>query len=96
MPLFNTVRVLLTGGVGRPGLKFLRGLLDTGDIADNSTDILATVVAAVEAATLTLLGEIVTAGCEVLEGAAGRPVTSASTQLTVQMRQEHRKRKRSV
>jgi len=36
LPLFNVVRVELSVGIGRPGRKYLRGILCEGDITFNS------------------------------------------------------------
>jgi hypothetical protein len=95
MPLFNTLKFFLTGGAGRPGFKFLRGLLRTVDVLDSDSNIEPSLVADVEVDVLALIAAVAGADAEIVYG-LGKIATSASTQLKVQMRQLHRKRKRST
>jgi hypothetical protein len=95
LPLFNTLKFFLTGGTGRPGYKFLRGLLTSANVIDDRNNISPSLVANVETAVLALISAVTGADAEIVFG-LGKIATSASTQLFVQMRQQHRKRKRST
>jgi len=95
LPLFNTIRVLLNTAVGgRPGQKFLRGLLVAGHLLPSgaiSGTILATVftkISGLIAAVETLTGHIVLTN--------EKEVVNPSVQSSVQMRQLHRKRKKAL
>jgi hypothetical protein len=96
LPLFNTIRVLLGSGAGRPGIKFLRGLLLTADIIDNANHIEPLLIGDVQTALNTLLNALSDASVSLVEGAAESPVVTAEPQSRVQMRQQHRKRRLSV
>lgn len=96
LPLFNTVRALLSGGVGRPGIKFLRGFLVTSDLVDNAGTINSTTVAGITAALIDLIDAVDAASCTIVFGSALRVALSAATQAVAQMRQQHRKRRRSA
>lgn len=95
LPLFNTVRVLLnTAAGGRPGQKFLRGILKEGDI-DSSANIVPATGAFVNTAVLGLIAAV-----EALTGhivlTNDKEVVNSSVQTPVQMRQLHRKRKKTA
>lgn len=95
LPLFNTVRLLLQPFEGRPGVKFLRGLLVNTDLIGTGGLIASAVVAGVEGRYIDLAAAVVAAGAQIVV-AADKPVGSAATQGVVQMRQLHRKRRKPV
>lgn len=91
-PRFNTIRMdLNTAAHGRPGRKYFRGALgDENTVGDTVDGSLQTAVA--DAAD-TLLAALTAASIDLAEG-PGTVVTSFTVHPLVQMRQEHRKRRR--
>ena len=96
LPLWNTVRMLLQGGSGRPGVKFIRGFLTDAMLSDEANHITPAILTALEGHLNDLLNAGTAAGCTFVFGADDRPVASGITQSAIQMRQQHRKRRRSV
>lgn len=96
MPLFNVIRLLLEGGVGRPGSKLLRGGLVTADVVDDSNHISSTLRTLIEGQAINLFNAVTDAGQSIVFGADNRTAVSPTTDSQVQMRQQHRKRKKSV
>lgn len=89
LPLFNVVRVDLSVGVGRPGRKYLRGVLNEGHIEFN----------ALSSAIITFMNDnycvpLATLGGIVLKD--GTPVTSVVVNPNVGMRQLRRGSKRKA
>jgi len=96
LPLFNTVRVLLTSGAGRPGQKFLRGLLTNLDVTGANYIIDPATVTIVQSAMIDLLNSVSDEECYLPEGRLDTAVVSAVVQNVVPMRQQHRKRRRTA
>ncbi len=96
MPLFNVIRLLLFGGVGRPGTKLLRGALVAADIVDDSNHISTTLRTTIENAAVALFNAASDASCQIVFGHANHVAVSPSTDSQVQMRQLHRKRKKTL
>lgn len=94
LPLFDVIRVLLNSGIGRPGVKYLRGCLTTGDVADVGDDIGSSFLGGVTTLIDNVISAAIAAGQQIVEG-SDRAVLSATPQPKVAMRQEHRKRRRS-
>lgn len=94
LPLFNSAKVLFTdGSLGRPDYKFIKGYLTEGSQADG----------VIEPATITSLTALMSTLIADLDG-DGEPLVSAdndqylnaSVQPAVQMRQMHRRRRRTA
>lgn len=96
LPLFNTVRILLAAGAGRPGLKYIRGLLKAVDIIDEQNHIDDDLITYVNEQLDIVLNALSDAGQQFVIGAADKPVVSAEPDTTVEMRQLHRKRKKTT
>jgi hypothetical protein len=96
LPLFNTVRILLGAGIGRPGIKYLRGLLQNADIIDEQNHIDPALISYVNTHLDTLLNAATDAGQLFVVGAADKAVATAAPDSSVEMRQLHRKRKKTV
>lgn len=95
LPLFNTMRVLLaTASPGRPGQKFLRGLLTAEDLAPGNL-IDAGITGAVQTHLNTLISNLGSLGIVLVE-AGSKVVTHATAQALVQERQLHRKRRKAL
>jgi hypothetical protein len=93
MPLFNVIRIFLSGGVGRPGSKLLRGALVTADVVDNANHISSTLHTLIENAAIALFNAASDASQSIVFGADNRAAVSPSTDFQVQDRQLHRKRR---
>jgi hypothetical protein len=94
MPLFNCAKVLFpTEGFGRPDYKFLKGTLT--DDANESGFIASSVIAAIVGAFDTTISDM-SINSAPLCSEAGDLWTSTSVQSKIQMRQMHRRRKRTV
>lgn len=94
-PLFNTIRVLLNTAVGgRPGQKFLRGLLVAGHLLPSGA-ISGTILAVVFTKISGLIAGVETLGGHIVL-TNDKQVDSPSVQSSVQMRQLHRKRKKAL
>jgi hypothetical protein len=96
LPLFNVARILLSGGVGRPGEKLLRGLLLNSDVIDNQNHIKPALVSYVTGKVDDLFNAASTAGQSIVFGATDKVAVSPIVDSTIQMRQLHRKRKKTV
>jgi hypothetical protein len=96
LPLWNTVRLLLQGGAGRPGSKFLRGFLTDAMIADELFHIDPAIVSAVETHAIDLFNAASDADCSIVFGAGFQVAVSPVVQASIQMRQPHRKRRRAA
>jgi hypothetical protein len=96
MPLFNVIRLLLEGGVGRPGLKLLRGALVVADVVDSQNHISSTLRTVIENAAIALFNAASDAGQSIVIGDDARVAVSPSTDSQVQERQLHRKRRRTA
>lgn len=93
LTLFNTVRVDLGAGVGRPSPKYLRlPIIETETTAGALS---STLIALVESALDDLFDAVDALGTE-LEQSSLASIIEHSTYGFVQMRQLHRKRKRTV
>jgi hypothetical protein len=97
LPLFNTAKVLLQGGVGRPGVKFLRGMLIASDLTSSQDQLDPTKVSAIQGSWDTFQNAIeATTDQHLIFGAANKVAVSGIVDGTVQMRQRHRKRRRTI
>lgn len=94
LPLFDVIRVILGGAVGRPGVKYLRGCLTTGDITDAGDDIGTSFLGGVETLIDNVIAAAVAAGQQLVFG-EDRVALTATPQPKVAMRQLHRKRRRT-
>jgi hypothetical protein len=92
LPLFDTLRLDLSVGAGRPGRKYYRGVLTT----DNITDDIGTVDPDASGPVVTAFNNAI-ADCTAADATLVQPdgdvLTEASAFPTVQMRQLHRKRR---
>jgi hypothetical protein len=95
LPLFNVVRLLLASGSGRPGLKLLRGFLAASDLVDDLGTIDPTLVSTITTKIITLFNTVNDSDADFVVGAANKIATTASVDNEVEMRQQHRKRRRS-
>lgn len=94
LPLFNSVKVLFSdGGLGRPDLKYMKGLVTESVQTDG--ELSNTFQAAVDVLMTTLLNDMAGEATP-FTSITGDEYVSASVQPAVQMRQMHRKRKKSV
>jgi len=93
LPLFNCVKVLfpLLGG-GRPDLKYLKGLLTESNSGDEqvNSDVLTGIISGFT----TLISEMADAGATLVDN-SGANYSVVTPQSAIQMRQMHRKRRRS-
>jgi len=96
LPLYNTLKMILQSGPGRPGLKYLRGMLLSSDITDSISGLNSSTVSAINSDFDDVLNAASTAGQSFVEGASDSPVVSAEFPLKLQMRQEHRKRRNTA
>jgi len=96
LPLWNTVKLLLSGGVGRPGSKFLRGFLTDAMLTDEQNHLTSGIITVVQTAANTLFNAVSDAECNFVFGADDRPAVSPTVQTAIQMRQPHRKRKKTT
>lgn len=96
LPLFNTIKLLLNGGVGRVGYKFLRGYLANDGLADEQGHINPSIVTLVQGEADALFNAASDAACQIVYGAAHKVAVSPAVQSLVQERQRHRKRKKKV
>lgn len=96
LPLYNTIRLLLNGGVGRVGVKFLRGYLANDGLADEQGHMNASIVTLVQNEADALFNAASAAGCTIVYGAAHKPAVSPAVQSLVQERQKHRKRRKKA
>lgn len=94
LPLFNSVKVYLDpAGFGRPDYKFVKGFLSTDLISAGV--ILSGAVGVVQDAFDGMIADMATAGAPLCAD-DGALYSVASVQTRVQMRQEHRKRKKTI
>jgi len=94
LPLFCSAKVLFpVGGFGRPDLKYFKGYLTESVTSNQEID------SAVAGGITTIVEAMITAmsgGGTPLCDAAETEYTVATTQIPIQMRQMHRKRKKKV
>ena len=94
LPLWNTMRVDITAaGGGRPGRKFYRLPLGESEVANYIVD--ATLRSGVKSTLDGLISDLATLGAPWMVGGV-REATEATPFNKVQMRQLHRKRRRSA
>lgn len=94
LPLFNSVKVLVTAGAfGRPDYKFYKGFV-TESIQTNGI-LTAGSMGYVDTAVQTMINDMITAGSP-LVSENGTGWGTASVQAAVQMRQMHRRRKKKA
>ncbi|MES2367827.1 MAG: hypothetical protein V4563_18260 [Pseudomonadota bacterium] len=93
LPLFNTVKMLLDSGAGRPGFKFLRGMLLNVDLDDSQSSIDPAVISDINIAFDDVLNAASAASQLFVEGSSFAPIVSTSFEALVAMRQLHRKRR---
>lgn len=96
LPLWNTVRVLLNAGAGRPGIKFLRGILTQASITDEQNHIDSGTISLLQTELDALFNQASDDTCTFVIGADDKPAVSPVVQSLIQMRQPHRKRKKPV
>jgi hypothetical protein len=94
LPLWNTIKVLLQVGAGRPGIKFLRGILTGASVTDEQNHIDSGTVTLITGKLITLFNAVSDAGCNFVVGEDDKPAVSPAMSNTIQMRQQHRKRKK--
>jgi len=94
MPLFNSIKTLfVTEGLGRADYKFLKGILT--DDANEGGFVASSVKTAVLAAFTSIVSEM-SINSAPLISESGDLWTGASVQDAIQMRQMHRRRKRTI
>lgn len=93
LPLFNTLRVDLQAGTGRPGRKYYRGVLMESDNLDVQGSIASGILGTVASELTALISGL--SGTFPLQQADGDLIISATPFTKVQMRQLHRKRRRT-
>lgn len=96
LPLWNVVRILLASGVGRPGIKYLRGVLMDTSIEDEQNTIVSALAAAIQSSVDDLFNAASTAGQFIAFGDPTKDAVSAEVDNTIHMRQQHRKRRKTV
>jgi hypothetical protein len=94
LPLFNCMKVvfpLLTGG--RPDLKYLKGIVGE---ADSDAGLLSSgIISSATTALENMISSMATAGAQLVDN-SGENYSVVTIQQAIQMRQMHRKRKKSV
>lgn len=95
LPLFDAIRCVLQVGIGRPGIKYLRGFLEAADLVGTGPFMSSAIVTAIQLALDTLYNAASDASCTIVVGADDKPSTSAVVDPLVAMRQRHRKRRRT-
>jgi len=94
LPLFNSVKLIFpTPGFGRPDLKYMKGLLTEGMQANGT--ITAAVLTALDTAFTAFIADMA-AGGVALVSHEGDEYSDVTAQGPVQMRQMHRKRRKTV
>jgi hypothetical protein len=94
LPLFNSVKVLFgDGSLGRPDYKFMKGLLTEGGQIDGTID--ATTLGVIKGLMETFVGDMNIEGVALVSEDNDEYAT-VSVQSAVQMRQMHRKRKKTT
>ena len=96
LPLYNTIKLFLNGGVGRPGYKFLRGYLASDGVADDEGHMNPSIVTLFQGLADNLFNAASDAGCSIVFGADNKVAVSPTVQSLIQERQRHRKRKKTV
>jgi hypothetical protein len=96
LPLWNVVRVLLASGAGRPGVKYLRGVLMDTSIEDEQNTIVAALVGALQGHVDDLFNAASTAGQPLAFGNPSKDAVSGEVDNTIHMRQQHRKRRKTA
>jgi hypothetical protein len=94
LPLFNSAKILFAdGSFGLPDYKYIKGYLKEGTQTDSEID--GANVTFLQAQFQALIDDLDAAGCPLVSKDNDQYVT-ASVQTAVQMRQMHRKRKRTA
>jgi hypothetical protein len=94
LPLFNCIKVVIpVGGFGRPDLKYMKGYLTESVTEDQLID--SDVAGGITTILETMINDMLT-GETPLCDADGTEYTVVTTQIPIQMRQMHRKRKKKV
>jgi hypothetical protein len=94
LPLFNSIKVLFsTGGLGRPDYKFLKGIMTEG--ANEGGFVASSVKSAVTTAYGVIISEM-SINSAPLVSEDGEEWSAISVQDAVQMRQMHRRRRRTT
>lgn len=94
LPLYNSLKAFLNSDeLGRPDLKYFKGFLTEAMQTDGELE--PTVRSAADVRVTTLLSDMAAAGSPLVT-LSGSEYVSASIQSAVQMRQMHRKRKRTT
>lgn len=94
MPLFNSIKVFFqTDALGRPDYKFVKGTLT--DDANEGGFVASSVVTGVRSAYLDIISDMSTASAP-LVSESGDLWTDVAVQTLIQMRQLHRRRRRTT
>lgn len=96
LPIFNVVKVLLQVGLGRPGIKLLRGAIIDGDLLDEQFHLKPTFVTLIQNELNALYNAASDAACEIVVGSTNKPSVTSNVDTTIQMRQPHRKRRKPL
>jgi preprotein translocase subunit Sss1 len=96
LPLFNVVKLVLQVGAGRPGIKLLRGLLSNAHLLDEQNHIIPSLITLVDGNANDLFNAASAAACTFVVGESNKPAVSPVVDQSVEMRQLHRKRKKTV
>lgn len=97
LPLWNTAKVLLFGGPGRPGIKYLRGMLIAPDLTSSQDILDPTKVSQIQGSWDTFQNAVeATSGQHLVYGLANKIAVSGEVVNLVQMRQRHRKRRHTT
>jgi len=94
LPLFNSAKVLFPDtSFGRPDLKYFKGFVT--ESIQTAGNLNSGTITAVNGLVATLISDMAAAGTT-LGTKTGDAYTTATTQVAVQMRQMHRKRRKTV
>jgi hypothetical protein len=94
MPLFNSAKALFaTAGLGRPDYKFMKGILT--DDANESGFIASSVMTHIQNVFNTIITDMSGSGAPLVSD-SGDLWTGTSVQAEIQMRQMHRRRRRTT
>ena len=94
LPLYNTAKVLIpTPGFGRPDIKYLKGNVAEGD--QTAGVLTTTATGEIDTRFTTLITDMAAAGAALVSD-TGEAYSNCSVQPAVQMRQMHRKRRKTT
>lgn len=94
LPLFNSVKVIIpTPGFGRPDLKYFKGYIT--ELGQNNTGLTASSISDFDTHVTGMITDMVTEGAP-LCSFEGDNYTNVTVQQAVQMRQMHRRRRKTV